>query len=186
MLYRHALLMTLGATLVLGVLVAVLVGMSWRSLHRLEPLHRNLEGYGEIAREHRLLAEGTPPNGLPGPTDEGSANRARADVLVGLAHRDGHLSGQTPERLARAAALLTPGAEEVSGPAQRALAARLLGESARDELAAQRSLLEGLEEDSRRELRAEAPTVCGWRLGSSVVCCGRRRCCETERDSPST
>ena len=149
LLYRHALLMTLGATLVLGVLVAVLVGMSWRSLHRLEPLHRNLEGYGEIAREHWMLSDGRPHQ-----TEGALGTGERADVLVDLARRNGYLSGQTPERLERAAALLASGAEGDPEPAQRALAARLLGESERDELAAQRSLLEGLEEDSRRELRA--------------------------------
>jgi signal transduction histidine kinase len=145
--------MTLLGTLVFAVVLILLAGMSWRSLVRLEPLDARLGQFGQLQAEYRALAEGLLAGGVPG----------GAEGLRALAQSGSELSGQTQERLARAAELLVPGgdfaedAEDAQARQRRAL--RLLGDALGAEAAEQQGLLRALQRDNAQELQAALATV---------------------------
>lgn len=142
--------MTLLGTLVFAVVLILLAGMSWRSLIRLEPLDGRLGQYGHLQAEYRALAEGLLAGGVSG----------GSEGLRALAQSGSRLSGQTQERLARAAELLATddnSAEDAQARQRRAL--RLLGDALGAEAAEQQGLLRALQRDNARELQAALATV---------------------------
>ena len=139
LLYRNALSTLLWVTAVLGVLLALLVGMSLRSVHRLDLLAHNLEQYEQLVRhQQRRLAEGS-----------GSRRASKGEWT----------SSPEPTASSNAAAghqifFLEP-VPDRTGSATEPVASRTVPDhGVHDSVSKLQALLAGLKDDSRRELQA--------------------------------
>jgi hypothetical protein len=137
LLYRNALSTLLWVTAVLSVLLMLLVGMSWRSLHRLESLEHNLEQYGALVREYGRGKEQTPDGTAKG---ERGSPPGRAAPLTAVAGAVADRPGSIVDPLEPTTGLLT--------------SATVLDDGTSDVVAKHLALLAGLKDDSRRELQA--------------------------------
>jgi signal transduction histidine kinase len=148
--------MSTGGILLFGVVLVLLVGMSWRSAERLETVGGNLLSYVQLAQHYGLLQERYAFGSVsPSSGADPVALDQSATLLRALAQQGGHFSHRTGDRLERAAALLLPA--EPPGEAARerfARALRTLGTAVREEVGAQQALLRELRRDQEHELRA--------------------------------
>ncbi len=151
-----------GAALLIA-LLALLVGTSWRSADRLEPLDHHLVQFERLEQEFRLLMDRM-INGKDVAAKRSLAESAR--LMRTLAEQGGHFSPDTDQRLHQVAGILSPGpgshqnspqgqpegrlGDDERSRLMRAL--QLLGTTFREEVAAQRGMLKAVSRDNEREL----------------------------------
>jgi len=146
-LYRSVWLPAVLTAVLLLIALALLVGMSWRSLQRLGPVHNHMTEVSRLEQAslnlQELLLQSLSQNK---PIDPARVERLRhqLDQLITL---DGHLSASTPQRLRRARASL----KDVSRPALVA-SLRQLRHILPQETEAHNQLLATLQRNTRMEL----------------------------------
>lgn len=136
LLYHNALSTLLWVTAVLSVLLILLVGMSWRSLHRLESLEHNLERYGALVRAYGRGNEQTPDGAAK---DERGSPPGRAAPSTTVAAAVADRPGSIDDPL-----------DPTTGPLT---STTVLDDGTSDVVARHLALLAGLKDDSRRELQ---------------------------------
>lgn len=107
LLYRSLMLPAILTTVLLLIALTLLVGMSWRSLERIGPVHDHLEELGRLQQASLTLQQMLQENlSRRAPVDPQQLARLRHELDV-LIHLNTHLVSTTPQELEQARTALT-------------------------------------------------------------------------------
>jgi two-component system NtrC family sensor kinase len=155
-LYRKVVLTTAAGALAMGLVLVILVVMSWRSVQRIEPIGRNLELEARLQVIYDGLSEKlvSTPAGSEAP---GTAVRRFLQELQDLLAGDYDIGKEAASELHAGVQMIREAAAHLAGVAQQqqiSKALRLLRHALRAESKAQRTLYNKLREDNERQLQA--------------------------------
>ncbi len=160
MLYRKVVLTATVGTLVMGLVLLILVVMSWRSVQRMEPIDRHLEFESKLQGIYDVLSEDL----LAAPAvtaDFVAAVQQHVRSLEHLVEGDFGIAPETASQLRAGARLLQQAAASVrngllteAAQMQFSDALRLLRHAVRAESAAQWALYRKLRKDNERQFQA--------------------------------
>jgi two-component system, NtrC family, sensor kinase len=157
-LYRKVVLTTAAGALAMGLVLVILVVMSWRSVQRIEPIGRNLELEARLQAIYDGLSENlvsTPA----GSEASGTEVRRFLQELEDLLAADGDIGAEAAAELQAGVQVMREAAarRQLTGVAQQQQineGLRLLRHALRAESKAQRTLYNKLREDNERQLQA--------------------------------
>lgn len=158
MLYRKVVLTTAAGALGMGLVLVILVVMSWRSVQRIEPIGRNLKLEVRLQAVYDGLSDelvSTPARSEASGTGVHQYLRALQDLLAG----DYDIGKEAASRLHAGVHVLREAAAhgQLAGAAQQqhiSEVLRLLRHALRAEAKARRTLYNRLREDNERQLQA--------------------------------